>query len=421
MHGGFVGETDKEIKINNCFTKDGTIKGSLDVGGMIGASYPQENVTQIDNCYNTSKIIATAGIAGGILGYSNNELMITNCNNNGEINCNGSSNNAGGIVGYGGKKLAIKKCYNTGKINGDGRVFIGGLVGYADQSASIEECYNSGTIFGILDVGGLIGCAHDLKIMNSYNEGIITCGASNGGSCAGGLVGCCGSNYPEIQNSYNKGDITAAGEGVGGIIGEASVTSLTVSNTFNIGTITSTLTSGGANTGGIIGNSTKAELNNCYNMGDILAKSTQVGGISGYTSSNGPICINCYNSGDITAENGYVGGIAGYYYSANMKNCHNAGNIIVNAESSNANQRGEIGGYESYNNPTVEDCTFLTRDNNANNNGATSKSQTEMNEIMSIQNFITLMNSYVTDNNADSTKTKLKTWKVENDMPVFAE
>lgn len=421
MRGGFVGETYKEIKINNCFTKDGTIKGSLDVGGMIGASYPQENVTQINNCYNTSKIIATSGIVGGIIGYSSNELEISNCNNNGEINCNGSSDNAGGIVGYALKDLILKKCYNEGKIKGDERSFIGGLVGDSKKISLIEESHNSGTIIGKLDVGGLIGCAYDLKIMNSYNEGIIKCGNNNGGSCAGGLVGYSGNNFSEIQNSYNKGDITAEGQSVGGIIGEANVTSLTVSNTFNIGIITSTLISWGANTGGIIGKSTKAELNNCYNFRNISAKSTQVGGIIGYTTSNGPICTNCYNSGDIIAENGYVGGIAGYYYSANMKKCYNAGNIIVNEESSNANQRGEIGGYESYNNPTVEDCSFLRRDNNANDNGATSKSQSEMNEIMSIQNFVDLMNSYVMENNKDSTKIKLKTWNAENEMPVFAE
>ena len=40
---------------------------------------------------------------------------------------------------------------------------------------------------------------------------------------------------------------------------------------------------------------------------------------------------------------------------------------------------------------------------------------------MSVQNFVNLMNTYVAENNADSSKTKLKTWKVENGMPVFAE
>ena len=48
-------------------------------------------------------------------------------------------------------------------------------------------------------------------------------------------------------------------------------------------------------------------------------------------------------------------------------------------------------------------------------------SQSQMNEIMSVQSFVDLMNSYVTENNADSTKTKLRIWKVENGFPVFAD
>ena len=78
---------------------------------------------------------------------------------------------------------------------------------------------------------------------------------------------------------------------------------------------------------------------------------------------------------------------------------------------------GEIVG-----NGLVDDTnSYLKRDNNANANGATSKTQSEMNEIMSVQNFVDIMNNYVEENNSDNTKTKLKTWKVENGLPVFAE
>ena len=70
-------------------------------------------------------------------------------------------------------------------------------------------------------------------------------------------------------------------------------------------------------------------------------------------------------------------------------------------------------------------CGYLIKtddlDNNINKNanGAVGKTEEEMEEIMSIQNFISLMNSYVEENNSDSTKPKLKTWKNENNKPVF--
>ena len=66
---------------------------------------------------------------------------------------------------------------------------------------------------------------------------------------------------------------------------------------------------------------------------------------------------------------------------------------------------------------------YLEKENNANANGAVAKTQSEMDEIMSVQSFINLMNSYVSTNNSDSSKTKLKTWKVdeETNLPVFAE
>ena len=116
--------------------------------------------------------------------------------------------------------------------------------------------------------------------------------------------------------------------------------------------------------------------------------------------------------GTIKAEsNNPAGGIA--ISNATITNSNNTGNII----SGGSEYVGEIIGRGNCDNTN----SFLVKENNANANGATSKSKTEMDEIMSIQNFINLMNSYVTDNNTDSTKTKLKTWKLENGMPVFSE
>jgi len=112
-----------------------------------------------------------------------------------------------------------------------------------------------------------------------------------------------------------------------------------------------------------------------------------------------------------------VGGIVST--GGNITNCHNTGTII----GENSSYVGEITGVS-----TVDDTNdyLLKTDNdgnsiNANANGAKGKTQAEMDEIMSVQNFVNLMNTYVAENNADSSKTKLKTWKLENGMPVFTE
>ncbi len=143
----------------------------------------------------------------------------------------------------------------------------------------------------------------------------------------------------------------------------------------------SSMTGAGYIAGGIAGDLRNSAITKCFNTGIIKTNaSVSAGGIVGIggtiTSSN--------NVGDVIGEQ----------------------SAIV----------GEIVGSGSVNNTNY----YLSKDNNANANGATQKSQTEMSEIMSVQNFVILMNSYVVENNSDPTKTKLRTWTVENGYPVFA-
>ena len=174
--------------------------------------------------------------------------------------------------------------------------------------------------------------------------------------------------------------------------------------------------------GGIAGFVGYLNSNNSYNKADISAIQFDVGGIIGYTDYQ-YILTNCYNSGNIFANNGSVGGIVGslnYKSNSKFSNCHNTGNISSDSTSTSSyrDHLGEIHGGSS-NSIIVENCTYLTKDSNVNANGATGVS--DMTETMSMSNFVSLMNSYVTENNSDSTKTKLKTWKLENGNPVFAE
>lgn len=249
--------------------------------------------------------------------------------------------------------------------------------------------------------GSLVGAGQDITIYNCSSSGTISSQVNSAG-----LVGGYGtSTHVNIYNSYNYCNITS-GTISGGIVATCSGI---INNCYNNGTINST---GEFSSGGIIGYGSPT-ITNCYNLGQVEGKATReslTGGIAGRLE--GGTASKCFNKGTIkTSANVPVGGIVGL--GGTITYSHNTGNIF-GLQSAIV---GEIIGAGSVNSTN----DFLEKENNANANGATSKTQSEMDETMSIQNFVNLMNSYVSENNADSTKTKLKTWKVENGLPVFAD
>lgn len=87
---------------------------------------------------------------------------------------------------------------------------------------------------------------------------------------------------------------------------------------------------GGSRVGGICGNLSYGNIENCMVTGDISGD-TYVGGVVGRNNDNyysSSIISQCASSGNITATKGYVGGILGYYYgSCSIKNCYSIANV----------------------------------------------------------------------------------------------
>lgn len=87
---------------------------------------------------------------------------------------------------------------------------------------------------------------------------------------------------------------------------------------------------GGSSVGGICGNLSYGNIENCMVTGDISGYQ-YVGGIVGRNNDNyysSSIISQCASSGNITATKGYVGGILGYYYgSCSIKNCYSIANV----------------------------------------------------------------------------------------------
>lgn len=171
----------------------------------------------------------------------------------------------------------------------------GGIVGLS-ENCIFENCINIGNILVIDDsfsfCGGIIGDSYGGdSVLNCGNYGVVK--GANSGGIIGFSEGDCKIN---IENSYNYGDIT-----------------------YN----------SGGDAGGIIGSDYNgANINKCYNVGNILANNA--GGIVGEGSddnSSETIVKNSYNLGNVTALAAYThaGGIAGK--SANVQNCYNLGII----------------------------------------------------------------------------------------------
>ncbi|WP_407442139.1 InlB B-repeat-containing protein, partial [Fibrobacter sp.] len=110
---------------------------------------------------------------------------------------------------------------------------VGGLVGYSESGLSITNSYNSGTVSGRYDVGGLVGYSDNaLSVTNSYNAGAVSGGENS--DYVGGLVGYVYGEMA-ITNSYNAGSVSGSGSDVGGLVGDA-VGTLTITNSFFLAT-----------------------------------------------------------------------------------------------------------------------------------------------------------------------------------------
>lgn len=228
--GGIVGLNNGN-KISKCYNEN-TVTGDKNVGGIAGASYGgtiedcgnknaitgKNNTNRLNIWYYTGPEDCTG--TGGITG-KNYAATIIRCYNNGNIICNF---NGGGITGLirGGK---IEYSYNTAGITNSQETTtlksnrLGGIAG-AGNTIYINSCYNTGSITGRQDtnvlsngIGGIIGTTIDNSwflyigqtelipsnkyigqinvdiikggetensILNCYNTGMISGGATTG-------------------------------------------------------------------------------------------------------------------------------------------------------------------------------------------------------------------------------------------------
>lgn len=328
--GGIVGKIVSGSEISNC-TNTGAVEGKgYNVGGIAGEIGSECTNFKMENCKNTGTVLTKNSQIGGMIGTLYAGQEINNCENTGNIV---ATSIIAGIVGYiasNDEELIIRKCKNTGIINCTSNEitdisYAAGIVAIISRVGTIEECENYGNVNAENDyVGGIVGCSYDsvtsLSIENCKNSGQISTKCDEDeNSRIGGIAGMLGSGQ-KINNCENLGKIVATGAYCGGIVG----------NIYNIDGAEGTTISYCKNTGEIIG---------VY----------YIGGIVGRTNAENSIIQKTYNTGKVEGEDS-AGGIVGLARSkAKVQNCYNlaeikgkksVGGIIGSTGSTEENEEG---------------------------------------------------------------------------------
>ena len=196
----------------------------------------------------------------GIVGCNYKYSVIENCMNEGNITC--EENEEGGIAGI--NFYRVQNCENKGKVKNNSTVessshYIAGIVGL--NSGSVVNCKNYADIIGSptasYAVGGIVGMlGTDANIHSCANVGDVS-----GNKIIGGVIGDTATKIQEMKNLYNKGNVTASTNYVGGIVGRLYVT---LENAYNTGKVS--ITSSNTTSGGMVGslNTSVDSIKNCY-------------------------------------------------------------------------------------------------------------------------------------------------------------
>ena len=349
--------------ILNSHVIGGSVGGSYYVGGIAGFS-----AGVIRGCTNSARIFTVenpevkdkmSAYIGGIVAYSLVDFgaAIGNCVNHGnvEIKSLAQWTFAGGIAGevdgnienlqnYGDVSSKITFASDTAKTNWTATSYVGGIAGLHSlprkYSGDNRDLMNAGNVEAVLDnsvdkgsffVGGIIGKADRIGIINALNRGSVVARGSGitTKTSVGGIVGYAYMNaYSGFAKLKNRGDVYANGTHttyVGGLMGSMDsyvMTEPRFTQSFNYGNVTGVVadTSTNAqelNVGGLLGYGEAVIFSDVYNRGKLLAKgkladgASYVGGIVGLNRYPTAVITNAYSAtpeivGDI------VGGVVGY-------------------------------------------------------------------------------------------------------------
>ena len=274
---GIVGASFGNCMIKNCVNKATVSKssGGQECAGILGVITTESSVT-LDNCVNEGTVSGGNG-CGGLVGTVYGTLKINNSSNKGLIGGENSPY-VGGLVGRTMEtaiSIDINDSYNTGKILSN-RYSAGILACIVNGNITINNCYNEGildttnrTITGT--AGGIAArifknCA-DVYIINCYNNSDITIGTDTKKIIVGGILGESQNLNTTIANCYNIGNLEGDyASGITGWISDAGDVTATphtnIINCYNTGAITGRISKAGIIV--LYNSRTTADIQNVY-------------------------------------------------------------------------------------------------------------------------------------------------------------
>ncbi|SSW91242.1 filamentous hemagglutinin family protein, partial [Rhodopseudomonas pentothenatexigens] len=170
----------------------GAVSGAYQVGGLVGYAH-----ATISGSHSDATVTATGDGVGGLVGMSaSTAAMVTGSYATGAVSGAGY---VGGLVGQ--SAGPIENSFATGTVSGTSN-FVGGLVGYTDTGVTITNTYATGAVNAYNRAGGLIGYFGGSTVSNSFASGYVTSsGASRGGLIAQLGAGTITNSYWDTQTS----------------------------------------------------------------------------------------------------------------------------------------------------------------------------------------------------------------------------
>ena len=202
-----------------------------------------------------------------------------------------------------------------------------GLAGILRYSL-VDNVHTDLNVWGVDNVGGLIGEAHYSTIQNSSSKGIVT----GKGTFHGGLIGY--SQETNIIKCFSESSVESESNHVGGLVGY-----------LNGGKIEASFANGnvglGSYVGGLIGSMHEATIIASFATGNVVGD-RYVGGFVGYNNLNSTIQAS-FAKGSVTG-NDYVGGFVGLGNSTISL----FANYSTGAVAGNTNTSGFVGAIGTY-------------------------------------------------------------------------
>lgn len=196
-----------------------------------------------------------------------------------------------------------------------------------------------------------------------------------------------GGGFRILNLNINRNENTQTSNGLFGYVKDGSINNLGIGGE-------STISVGGV-CAGIVAYGNNISISDSYNKASVKG-SSQVGGILGYGVGNNTI-KNCYNAGSLvlntsSSANKYIGGLAGYFKSGAVSYSYNTGNV-----SSALASLTTIGGLLGVAGPGITQSFYLRENVNTDNGVGTALSASDLKSNATLNNLNQGGNAWIAD------------------------